>query len=107
MLYTCVFENKHVSFILRTLKQHLLHKFVFLTDNHFEEGGQVVQLCLHIAVDEGVVALPAPPEDEVLSAESLGHFHALLDLRRSVSRHAGVATRGGAQHEPAFEIKIF
>lgn len=70
------------------------------TDDHPEEGGEVVQVRLDVGVEQGEVPLAAAPEHEVLRPESVGDLQPLLDLGARVGRHVGVAAGGGAVHVP-------
>ena len=54
---------------------------LLVVDGHVEEPGEVVELALHVGVEQGRVALAAPPEGVARAAQVVGHLHRLLDLR--------------------------
>ena len=56
----------------------------------------MVELALHVGVEQGLVALAAAPEDVARAAEFLGDFHGLLDLGGGVGEDVGVGVGGGA-----------
>ena len=63
-----------------------------------QEAGQVVQLALHVGVEQGLVALAPAPEDVARAAELLGDLQGLLHLRGGEGEDVGVAARGRAVH---------
>ena len=67
-------------------------------DGHVEEGGQVVQLSLHVGVEVRDEALAAAPEHVVHPTQLVRHLHGLLYLRSSVRKHVRVGVGGRAVH---------
>ena len=51
----------------------------------------MIQLALHVGVEQRHVAFPAAPEYIALAAEFMRDFHGLLHLRRGKGKHIGVA----------------
>ncbi|KAJ8552584.1 hypothetical protein ON010_g9962 [Phytophthora cinnamomi] len=80
---------------------------LLLVGHHeLEEGGHVVQLHLHVGVEDALEALAAAPEDEVLAAQLERDLHGLLDARRRVREHLHVRVGAGAVHEAAVAEEV-
>ena len=69
-----------------TLEADLLR----VVDGEVQERGEVVELTLHVGVDEGGVAFAAAPEDVTFAAEGLGGLERVTDLAGAVGEHVGV-----------------
>ena len=67
-------------------------------DGHVHEGGQMLDLALHVGVPQALIALASAPERVALPAEFLRHFEGLLHLGRGEGEGVGVAACGGAVH---------
>ena len=70
--------------------------FLFIIHGHVEEAGEVVELALHVGVEQGGVALAATPEGVALAAEAVGDFHGFFHLGGGVGVNLGVRAGGGA-----------
>src|SRR5712664_263675 len=71
---------------------------VLVVDDEGEEPAQLLQLALDVRIEEGLVALPAAPEDVVLPAELASGVHGLLDLRGRHGKDLRVRIGGGSRH---------
>ena len=71
---------------------------LLVVDSHAQEVRQVVDLALHVRVEQRHVALAAPPEHEVLAAESMRHLEHLLDLSARIGERVHVRTCRRAVH---------
>ena len=69
-------------------------------DGHAEEARKVVELLLHVGVEERVVALAAAPEHKVLAPEAMRDLQCLLCLRGCNGSNLGIGARGGSVHVP-------
>src|ERR1700724_2160360 len=69
---------------------------VLVVDDEGEEPAQLLQLVLDVRIEEGLVALPAAPEDVVLPAELASGVHGLLDLRGRHGKDLRVRIGGGS-----------
>jgi len=69
---------------------------VLVVDDEGEEPAQLLQLALDVRIEEGLVALPAAPEDVVLPAELASGVHGLLDLRGRHGKDLRVRIGGGS-----------
>ena len=69
-----------------------------IVDGHVHERGQVIQLALHVGVEQVLIAFAAAPEDIAGPAQLLGHFERLLDLGGGVGEGVGIGAGGGAVH---------
>ena len=72
--------------------------FPGVIDRQVHEGGQVLELALHVGVPEALVSFAAAPEHVALPAQFLGHFQGLFDLGGGEGEGVGVATGGRAVH---------
>ena len=59
---------------------------------------EVVELELHVGVEQGLVALASAPVYIALAAELYGDFDCFFDLRRRESEDVGVRSRTGTAH---------
>ena len=66
---------------------------------HAHQGGDVLQLKLHVGVQQGLIALAAAPEHIALAAQLDGQFQGLLHLRRGKAVHIHAVGGARAVHE--------
>ena len=66
-----------------------------VVDSEVQERGEVVELTLHVGVDQRGVAFAAAPEDVTFAAESLGGLERVTDLAGAVGEHVGVRRSAG------------
>ena len=59
-------------------------------DGEMQERGEVIELTLHVGVDQRGVAFAAAPEDVTFAAEGLGGLERVADLAGAVGEHVGV-----------------
>src|SRR5659263_34353 len=60
--------------------------------------GQVLDLPLHVGVEQGEIAFTAAPEDITLSAESNGGINGVLQLYGHIRQHIEIRVGGSAVH---------
>ena len=72
-------------------------EFLLPRHRHVEEPAQVVQLALHVGVDQAAVALAATPEGVALAPQAVSHLDGLFHLGSGVGVDLGVG-RGRRPH---------
>src|SRR5262245_41315639 len=77
-----------------------------IIDGHVEELREMLKFSLHVGVPQVVVTLSATPECVTLTAQLLGDFERLLNLRGSEGERLAIRARRGAMHVPAVAEKI-
>jgi hypothetical protein len=63
---------------------------LLVVDRHVKERGEVVELALHVGVEQGGVAFAPAPEGVAFAAEGVGRLDRLLHLGRGVGEDVGV-----------------
>ena len=71
---------------------------LLVVDGHVEEAGEVVELALHVGVEQGRIALAASPEGVAGAAQVVGDLHGLLDLGAGEGEDVEVRAGGRAVH---------
>ena len=69
---------------------------LFVIDGHVQERGEVVELALHVGVEQGGVPFAAAPERVALAFELGRHIHRLLYLRRRKGKNIRIRAGGRA-----------
>ena len=70
---------------------------VLVLGHEREEAAELVELLLHVGVEQRLVPFPAAPEHVVLAAEPVRRLEDLGDLRRRVGKHLGIGVRRRAR----------
>ena len=70
---------------------------VLVLGDEMQELGELGALPSKVRVEEGVVPLPATPQDVVLAAEALGDLQHVLDLRGGEGEDLGIGIGGRAR----------
>ncbi len=73
---------------------------------HVHEGGEVVDLPLHVGVPETLVAFATAPEHIARAAEAMGDLERLLHLGRGVGERLRIRARGRAVDVPGIRKKV-
>ncbi len=71
---------------------------LLVVHRHVEEVPEVVELALHVGVEERLVPFAAAPEDVVVTAEVVRNLHRLLHLPRRVRVHRRIGSGGTTAH---------
>ena len=65
---------------------------LFVVDSHVQEGGEVIQLALHVGVQQRRIPFAPTPKRVAFSVELSRHIHRLLDLRGRIRKHIRIRT---------------
>ena len=79
---------------------------LLVIDGHVEEPAEVVELALHVGVEQGRVAFAATPERVAGPAQLVGDLHRLLDLGPGEGEDVEVRAGGRAVHEPGIGEEV-
>ena len=71
---------------------------VLVLDDQVHEAPELIELALHVGVEQRLVAFAAAPEHVVLAAQLLRDLEGLLHLRGGVGEHLGIGVGRGARH---------
>jgi hypothetical protein len=73
---------------------------VLVLGHHGQEPGELLSLPLQVGIEQGLVALPATPEDVVGPLQSQGGLESVLDLGGGIGEHLRIGVRGGPGRVP-------
>ena len=75
-------------------------------DNELEEAAELLQLPLHVGVEQGLVAFAAAPQHIAFAAQGLRDIHRGLHLGRGIGENLRIGIGCGSCHVTAMREKI-
>ncbi len=79
---------------------------LLVIDGHVEEAAEVVELALHVGVEEGRIPLASSPESVPGPTQLVCNLHCLLDLRAGEREDVEVRAGRRAVHESRIRKKV-
>ncbi len=73
---------------------------LLVVDGHVQEAAEVVELALHVGVEQGRIAFAASPERVAGPSELERDLHGLFDLCTGIGKDVEIGARGRPVHEP-------
>jgi hypothetical protein len=80
------------------IKGALKADLFLVVDGHVQEASEVVELALHVGVEQGRIALAATPEGVAGPSELMRDLHRFFDLCASESEYVEIGARRRAVH---------